>query len=94
MAAGRYIVAEAWDVKALKHKRRGFRVKHEAKQGPCSGHPQTQPGSLSKPCSYSAASTSRQAWSLTRMDIYPLKAKGLPPASALHSRKRTKLPLV
>ena len=47
-----------------------------------------------KPCSCSAASTSRQAWRLTRMDFHPLKARCLPPASMFHSRKQTKLPLV
>lgn len=49
MVAGRCIMAEAWEMNALKHRTRGFKVKQAAKRGPTHrlspDHPQDYPQS-------------------------------------------------
>lgn len=84
MVAGRCIVAETWEMNALKHRIEGFGVRRVAKWGPRPGGPpagsaQTSPESCSQP----PVRASRLVWASAGLklphqgDIHPLKLRHL-----------------
>lgn len=102
MAAGRCIVAEAWEVNALKHRTSSFKVNKQPSGAPALvTHPHAQPRPFLESCSLLPVSTSRLAWGQSwlrwghsREGIHPLKARCRYPASLFHSRKQAKLALL